>query len=200
MNKKIASEITIGIILLIAIVIGGIFWLQNKNQAPVAAPVTTQSVPVTQTQITQPATQPVVDETANWQTYTNEEYGFEIRIPKDWKNYSVDNISRLDYPGTILALELPTNDPSWLKIGEKKGIVFSVFIVSQTQADEINNKCKQVGSNILCLFNEQKVGQNENYAFYLNSGSNDKSEYPNDFPLNFFSQKDNIIKTFKFTK
>lgn len=30
-NKKIASEFAIGIILLIAVVIGGIFWIQNKN-------------------------------------------------------------------------------------------------------------------------------------------------------------------------
>jgi hypothetical protein len=31
MNKKIASEIAVGIILLVAIIIGGIFWLQNKE-------------------------------------------------------------------------------------------------------------------------------------------------------------------------
>jgi hypothetical protein len=32
MNKKIASELAIGIILIVAIVIGGIFWLQGKEQ------------------------------------------------------------------------------------------------------------------------------------------------------------------------
>ena len=31
LNKKIASEIAIGIILLVAIIIGGIFYWQNKN-------------------------------------------------------------------------------------------------------------------------------------------------------------------------
>ncbi|MEI7890626.1 MAG: hypothetical protein WCI36_01520 [bacterium] len=30
-NKKIASEIAVGIILLIAVVVGGIFWLQSKS-------------------------------------------------------------------------------------------------------------------------------------------------------------------------
>ena len=49
MNKKIASEIAIGIILIIAIVIGGIFWLQNKKQAPAQQPVATQPAPVEQT-------------------------------------------------------------------------------------------------------------------------------------------------------
>jgi hypothetical protein len=31
MNKKIKTEIAIGIILIIAIVIGGLIWMQNKN-------------------------------------------------------------------------------------------------------------------------------------------------------------------------
>ena len=34
MNKKIASEIAIGIILLLAIIIGGVFYLQNKKNNP----------------------------------------------------------------------------------------------------------------------------------------------------------------------
>ena len=31
MNKKVASEIVIGVLLLIAIVVGGVFWMQSKN-------------------------------------------------------------------------------------------------------------------------------------------------------------------------
>jgi putative hemolysin len=30
-NKKIASELSVGLILLVALVIGGIFWLQGRN-------------------------------------------------------------------------------------------------------------------------------------------------------------------------
>jgi hypothetical protein len=48
MNKKIASKIAIGIILLIAIVVGGVVWLQNNKQAPVTVPVVTQPAPVVQ--------------------------------------------------------------------------------------------------------------------------------------------------------
>ena len=80
-NKKISSEIAVGIILLVAIIIGGVFWLQNKAQAPVTAPVTTQPATVAQT----PVTQPAVDETANWKTYTNTKYGFELKTPQDWE-------------------------------------------------------------------------------------------------------------------
>ncbi len=34
-NKKIASEVAVGIILLIAIIIGGVFWLQSKKDISV---------------------------------------------------------------------------------------------------------------------------------------------------------------------
>lgn len=46
-NKKIASEIAVGIILLIAIVVGGIFWMQNGK---VEVPVQEVVVPVVKTQ------------------------------------------------------------------------------------------------------------------------------------------------------
>jgi hypothetical protein len=84
-NKKIASEIAIGIILLLSIAIGGIFYWQDKNQQPV---INNQQsvVPVVQTPTTQPVTQPA-DETVNWQTYTEDKGGFEVKYPADWFKY-----------------------------------------------------------------------------------------------------------------
>lgn len=84
MNKKIASEIAIGVILLLAIVIGGIFWLQNKKEMSVVQPVVIQ--PVQQTPITQP-----VDEIANWQTYANDTFGFSFKYPKGLRKGCVGN-------------------------------------------------------------------------------------------------------------
>lgn len=80
-NKKIASELAVGIVLLLAIAIGVIFWLQDKeSQVPVATQPVQQQVPAPAAQ------QPIepVDETAGWQTYRNEKYGFEFKYPKDW--------------------------------------------------------------------------------------------------------------------
>lgn len=61
-NKKITSEIAIGVIVFVAIVIGGVFWLQSKKvQAPIPQPVATQpTTPAVQTQSaisTQPESQ-----------------------------------------------------------------------------------------------------------------------------------------------
>jgi len=114
MNKRIASEIAVGVILLIAVIVGGIFWLQSKKEeAVVQVPVVDVQKSAVKTPIgdkgvmctqeaklcedgktyvsrTQPncefAACPAVstDETANWQTYKNEKYGFEFQYPKNW--------------------------------------------------------------------------------------------------------------------
>ena len=85
MNQKIASEIAVGVVLLIAIMFGGIFWLQNKKvevSAPQTVAATQPAAPVAQTQL---AVQPVpIDETADWQTYSNAKLGIEIKYPKSW--------------------------------------------------------------------------------------------------------------------
>lgn len=66
-NKKIASEIAVGIIVFLAVIIGGIFWLQGKNA------VTSNQSPVNnnqkqgeqQPEIQKPAVQkPAEDEVA----------------------------------------------------------------------------------------------------------------------------------------
>src|SRR3989338_4418940 len=43
------------------------------------------------------------NETINWQTYTNEEYGFEVRHPQDWTIEDTSSINAgTKYPGIIL--------------------------------------------------------------------------------------------------
>ena len=49
----------------------GAYFVWQKNLSGTTAP------PV--------ASQPVPDETANWKTYTNTQYGFEVKYPPDWK-------------------------------------------------------------------------------------------------------------------
>ncbi|EKE19789.1 MAG: hypothetical protein ACD_8C00105G0002 [uncultured bacterium] len=81
MNKKIASEIAVGVILFLAIAVGGIFWMQNKKvQAPVSQTITTQ--PATQPVQQQPTEQTTpTSEVEDWQTYSNAKLGFEIKYP-----------------------------------------------------------------------------------------------------------------------
>ena len=88
MNKKIASEIAIGIILILVIITGSLFWIQNKAQAPIKVSEINQSVSVSQIPETEPA---VIDENANGQIYKNEEYGIKITFPSE-----MDNLEKLE--------------------------------------------------------------------------------------------------------
>ena len=87
LNKKIASEIAIGIILLVAIIIGAIFWWQGKS-------ISQQPIVNNNKSVKPVVNQMVVDEIAGWQTYANAKYGFEFKYPKDWKaNIASDGVA-----------------------------------------------------------------------------------------------------------
>lgn len=62
-------------ILVLGIVIGGVYYLGKISNKP---------IPTSQVSVT--STPKVTDETANWKTYTNNTYGYEIKFPD---NYAV---------------------------------------------------------------------------------------------------------------
>lgn len=66
MNKKIASEVALGVILLLAIVIGGLFWMQNKKEVE-----TTQM----------PAKNATSLKDSN---LVASDYGFKFSVPAGW--------------------------------------------------------------------------------------------------------------------
>ena len=114
LNKKIASEIAVGIILLVAIVCGVIFWMQGKKIATnnqqltidnkkEVKPIQKGGVMCTQdaklcadgsyVSRTGPNCEftacPVSDETVNWKTYKNDKFGFEFKYPS---KYIIDEV------------------------------------------------------------------------------------------------------------
>lgn len=101
-NKKIASEIAIGIILLMAIIIGAIFWLQGQKTQTPAVPQQAVLAPQTQpvqhstVQPSEPVLQQPADETADWQTYSNAKLEFSIKYPADWVY-----VGQNDIPGFV---------------------------------------------------------------------------------------------------
>jgi hypothetical protein len=89
MNKKIVGEIAIGILLLVAILIGGAIYLQSKKTSQIiqsstqqAQPVKTSTAQKTQSQ-KDVAQQPIAVSLEN--TYKNDKYAFTIKYPKSWK-------------------------------------------------------------------------------------------------------------------
>lgn len=82
-NKKIASELAVGVIIIVALVIGVIFYCQTKSTV-ISSQQTEYNQAKVKKNIKPTANNAVVDETADWQTYTNTKYGFEFKYPKNW--------------------------------------------------------------------------------------------------------------------
>jgi hypothetical protein len=86
MNKKIANELAVGIILLLAIIVGGIFWLQNKKQMPTETamsivqkqPASTPTVPVTQ-----PEKKSQAENYIKLAQYDNPDIGIHFQYPTE---------------------------------------------------------------------------------------------------------------------
>ena len=70
MQTKLLPYIIIGV-LVVAGVAGASWYFAIKQPAPLIEVVPPEEVPV--------------DETANWKTYRNEEFGFSIKYPPDWE-------------------------------------------------------------------------------------------------------------------
>lgn len=130
MNKNIKVEVALGVIIIIAIIIGGAIWLGGKQKA---------EAPVTQTpKITQPELQAApTDETAGlpstasategWQTYRNEKYGFEFQYPK--------NNWRIGEENDAIFLDKKTINKEDLK----KGIVGAGMIINLNKNEKGEN-------------------------------------------------------------
>ncbi len=98
MNKEVANEIAVGVIVLIVVIVGGVFWMQSEKQVAnnvqpvIQVPVVQKEVqPQQQTQQVKP-----VDEAVNWQAYENEKFGFKFKYPNNLEteqNMNVDYFS-----------------------------------------------------------------------------------------------------------
>jgi len=92
MNQKgISSIVIILIIIGVFVIAGGVWYWQSQKEKPVACTQDTKLCPdgsyVSRTgpNCEFAACPEAKDETANWKTYRNEEYGFEVKYPNDWQ-------------------------------------------------------------------------------------------------------------------
>jgi hypothetical protein len=130
MNRKIPTTIAISIVLIVAILAGGfIYWRYFSFQEELA----------NQPEIVIP--EKPIDETANWQTYTNDQYGFEIKYPK---KFFPEVPSNQDLNIGLLTLSFNENGyyPIWLYVGgnENKKILDMINSTSTVGLEVKNNK------------------------------------------------------------
>ena len=99
-------------------------------------------------------------DTSDWQTYRNEEYGFELKIPSDWPKFNV----KVAYPEKIASASIKlgflTTEPAW---HSKDGYAYIYGIILFTK-DQYENYYTSDGGkpNILA--------ENEKYIFTKSYG------------------------------
>ena len=180
MNKKISTPLAILIILLvIAAIIGVTLWI-----CPIKDIVSPQ------------------DETADWKTYRNEEYGFEIKYPKEWMfnaesvggrdnflQIHLSNFQRSDDPICdlgFIGLGIQVGHTKYSEQDFKSSVEHIIntdwmgpkgSIIKETIIN--GHKCFEVkpsGGDSLCLGSAYFIEQNENHYIRATSGSHNNNQ------------------------
>lgn len=81
--------------------------------------------------LTQPETnQPIVaisDETADWKTYTNDQYGFEMKYPENWFSYESEGMEVISTFSKESYEKYNFSAPDGQKLGESYGLIWINF-------------------------------------------------------------------------
>ncbi|MDX1608150.1 MAG: PsbP-related protein [Candidatus Spechtbacterales bacterium] len=130
MFKVIEEKIAVPLMLVItALVLGGIFYAVNVAEEDFKE--ATQVPPVVKSEKKDP--------TANWQTYRNEEYGFEFKYPEGWE-VGNDKVRTIEERDTTL----PHDGPGEPQISTEPLAQVRWFDVSQNSASSwLDEECNE---------------------------------------------------------
>ena len=190
LNKAISTPIAIIIVIIVAILaVGAVVLVYQYYWQPQTAPAPPE---------------PSADETANWKTYRNEEYGFEIKYPNDWYIYANNSSDVFIQSTKEESGGIPGPHINAFEI-EAKSITLNTTLLQaiQGRVDEIKKaginftqenikiggkdglKIKTVCEGVGCGAPEWFV-INGNYFYYFNSN------------LGYSNIFDQILSTFRF--
>jgi hypothetical protein len=113
MNQHVKTWVGTVIIVIIAITAGAYVYVAQKNNAVDESTIANNVVPVKKQTPTAPIAQaPTIDQTAGWQTYRNDKYGFEFQYSKDWTVSELTGLNAGDMPHDAVYEIVPnvTND------------------------------------------------------------------------------------------
>ena len=84
MNQKGFASIILVVIIVVLVSVAGYFTFVKKSE-PIAQQPTPTPIQTTTTTKTPVSLTPTPDKISTWKTYTNSQYGFEVKYPDTWK-------------------------------------------------------------------------------------------------------------------
>lgn len=138
-----------------------------------------------------------VTEAADWHIYKNTDYGFQLTLTDNWKNYKVAKKSTIDPSESIATyyFGLPTTGTSDGIMPEGYYSFFAVGVYTKVQWAEYE-KLDQVSKDTLGI-------QNDKYVLAWNHAQSAPSDFTNEVSNPLFkanSDVSEIIKTLSFIK
>jgi len=152
------KAILITILAVLVVALAGVFGYQKLNQPETTPVVVDQN-------------QQIQDETAGWQTYGNEQYGFEMKYPENWYVYPSIN-SGIGIVGfsNLSEGELETKQES----GDIENVYsFTVKIIDE-QVDNWLQRQQRLSEAMGIDFFKEKIDIGENEGYKISSTVEDK--------------------------
>ena len=183
------TQLVLLAVLMILLGILAVGYFMYKNQQT-SIPIETKNIIVANT----------TDKFANWKTYKNKEYEFELQYPQNWVvKQAVDSETNIK----SVSFETTTNDPVWLKNGSSTAPVFQIEIYPIKQYNEEQKQCAQGLKDGYepsgCLQMLSVLNKNSKYVFvYYSPTQPGLNASPADFDYFLYQTGETSSKTFKF--
>ncbi|OGF28294.1 hypothetical protein A2477_03325 [Candidatus Falkowbacteria bacterium RIFOXYC2_FULL_47_12] len=191
MNKKVI--ISVATVIILALIGGGVFWYLKTQKREVNPPVTENKPEQTQDNNNQLQRQVASSTTkdidmSNWETYRNEEYGFEVKYPEGWelseeyKQYNSHNVIAVkkmfvnqygSTDGSIIKINVYSVDNKkdvreWLdKLFPVDSETSTLHKISNIKIASIEATYRTITSNVSGGYFNDVAFQNNNDIYYI---------------------------------
>jgi len=151
----------IAFIIIITLIVGGAagYWYSKKSSKTAPQPTTSPTISPTATKTTTSSPTPTASK--DWKDFSNDQYGFSLRLTDNWQNYRWQEENPNDGSATKwIRFYVPTTDPNYADgamPGYANPFVISVYTPAQWAAVDMNGP------------HDTYIGENDKYVIAYSS-------------------------------